>query len=133
MSQVISIRVPERYREACTAFRGDANLADKHGKDKSDEQEFVIYYDQSSYEIRCEGNIPDSVFSALVKVRDRFGGQLFYEGEEWNEEDNEIVNEAKPLEKMWIALAIIFFPITVVYLILRVFVWAPFKVWKATR
>lgn len=133
MSQIISIRVPEHYKEACAAFRNDTNLAENSDINESEEHEFIIFYDESSYEIRCEGNIPDSVFFALIKVKGLFGGKLFYEGEEWDEEDGEIVNEAEPLEKMWIALAIIFFPITLIYLLLRVIVWVPFKFWKATR
>jgi hypothetical protein len=58
---------------------------------------------------------------------------LFYEGEEWHEEEGEVVNEGKPLGKIWFSLSIIFFPITLMYLLLRAIVWIPFKVWKATR
>ncbi|HEC19568.1 MAG TPA: hypothetical protein ENI97_09510 [Gammaproteobacteria bacterium] len=133
MSQVISIRVPEHYEEACAEFRKETDTADGNGSNKSVEHEFIIFYDDSAHEIRCEGNIPDSVFSALVRVKDLFGGKLFYEGEEWREEDDQAVTEARPLEKVWLILAIIFFPVTLIYLLLRVVVWVPFKVWKATR
>ncbi|MCG5513749.1 hypothetical protein [Ectothiorhodospira shaposhnikovii] len=133
MSQVVSIRVPEHYEEACTMFQKEANLAHKSIIEKSVECEFMVFFDESSYEIRCEGKIPDSVFSALVNVKDMFGGRLFYEEEEWNAEDGEVASEAKPLEKILIVLAIIFFPITLIYILLRVIVWIPFKVWKATR
>lgn len=132
MSQVVSIRVLVHFEEACAKFRNETNIADTKGKDYSDCQDFMVFYDGRSHEIRCEGNFPDSVFSTLIKVKDRFGGKLFYEGEEWNEEA-EVVNESSSLKKTWIIFAIVFFPITLIYLLLRVVVWVPFKIWKATR
>ncbi len=133
MSQVISIKVPSHYEEACAEFRKEMKTADRRGYNKSAEHEFMIFYDESAHEIRCEGNIPDSVFSALIKVKGQFDGKLFYEGEEWSEEDGEVVDEASPMEKAWIILAIIFFPVTLIYLFVRAIVWVPFKIWKATR
>ncbi|WP_200382734.1 hypothetical protein [Thiococcus pfennigii] len=133
MSQVISIKVPEHYEEACVAFQKEMDLADVNGLNESAGQKFMVSYDKSAYEIQCEGDFPDSVFSALVMVKDQFGGKLFYEGEEWNEKDGEVVEEAGSLEKIWIILAIVFFPIALIYLLIRVVVWIPFKVWKATR
>lgn len=133
MSQVISIRVPEHYEEACVAFQKETNLADVNGLTESEGQKFMVSYDKSAHEIQCEGDFPDSVFSALVMVKDQFGGKLFYEEEEWNEDYVEVVDEAGSLNKIWLILAIIFFPVTLVYLLIRVVVWVPFKVWKATR
>ena len=133
MSQVVSISVPMHFEEACAMFRNEANIADSNGKDYSDCHEFMVFYDETSNEIRCEGNLPDTIFSALVKVKERFGGKLFYEGEEWNEKDDEIIDEASLKEKTWIILAIIFFPVTLIYLLLRAIVWVPYKIWKATR
>jgi hypothetical protein len=133
MSQVISIRVPEPYEEACAAFQKEIDHADINGLNKSVGQKFIISYDKAAHVIQCEGDLPDSVFSALVIVKDQFGGKLFYEGEEWNENDGEVADEAGPLEKIWIVLATIFFPITLIYLLIRIVVWVPFKIWKATR
>ena len=133
MSQVVSVRVPKHFKDACAEFRNEANIEISNSEDYSDCHDFVVFYDESTQEIRCEGNFPDSVFSALVKVRDRFSGKLFYEGEEWNEKENEFVDEAGPLEKVWLILAIVFFPVTLVYLLLRAVIWVPFKIWKATR
>jgi hypothetical protein len=133
MSQVISIRVPEHYEEACAAFQKEMDLADVNGLNESSGQLFMVSYDKSANEIQCEGDFPDSIFSALVMVKDQFGGKLFYEGEEWNENDDEVVEEAGSLTKLRSVLAIIFFPITLIYLLIRVVVWVPFKVWKATR
>ncbi len=133
MSQVVSIKVPANFEQACFEFRNKANISDAHGKDCSDCKDFMIFYDTTLHEIRCEGSFPDSVFSALVEVKDRFDGKLFYEGEEWDERDDESVNESSPLEKLWIIFAIVFFPVTLIYLLLRVVVWVPFKIWRATR
>ncbi len=116
------------------AFQKETNLTVTSDViNTSDKHEFMIFYDDDFYEIRCEGNFPDSVFSALIKVKSLFGGKLFYEGEEWNGEDVEAVTKAKPLEKMWLVLAIIFFPITLIYLFLRITILVPFRLWKATR
>jgi len=133
MSQVVSIRVPEYYKEACAAFQNEIDLADQGATNRTVGRKFMIFYDESSCEIRCEGDFPDSVFSALLKVKDRFGGKLFHEGEEWNEKEDELVNKAKPLEKIWIMLAITFFPVTMIYVLLRLIVWVPYKFWKATK
>jgi hypothetical protein len=132
MSQVVSIRVPENYAEACAAFQRETS-ADNCKDNIFTSPDFTVFYDESLHEIRCEGNYPESVFFALVKIRDQFGGKLFYEGEEWNEEDGDEVAEAGLLEKALIVLAIIFFPITLVYLLLRIILWIPFKIWRATR
>ncbi len=120
------------FEEACMMFRNEANIADTHGKDYSDCHDFLVFYDQTAHEIRCEGNFPDTVFSALIKVKERFNGKLFYEGEEWNDENN-VIDEASLTEKTWSILAIIFFPVTLIYLLFRIVVWVPFKIWKATR
>ena len=133
MSQVVSVRVPMHFKEACAEFRNEANLANTNREDCSGSHDFMVFYDESTQEIRCEGDFPDSVFSAFVKVRDRFGGNLFYEGEEWNEGENEVVDRAGPLEKLWLIIAIAFFPVTLIYLFLRAVIWVPFKIWKATR
>ena len=61
---------------------------------------------ENFHKIRCEGNFPDSIFSSLVKIKDQFGGKLFYEGKEWHEEDGEAVNEVKPLGKIWFSIYI---------------------------
>ena len=132
MSQVLSVRVPGHFEEACAKFRNEANIADTKGEDYSAFHEFMVFYDEASNEIRCEGNFPDTVFSALVKVKTDFNGKLFYEGEEWNEED-EVVDKASFLEKTWIILSIVFFPVTLIYLLLRATVWIPFKIWKSTK
>ena len=133
MSQVVSVRVPMFFKEACVEFQNETNIADTNGKVYSDCHEFMVFYDESTCEIRCEGNFPDSVFTALVKIKERFDGKLLYEGEEWNVEENEVSDEAGSLEKTWLILAIIFFPVTLIYLLLRAIVWLPFKIWKATR
>ena len=133
MSQVVSVKVPMHFKEACAELQNEAGIENTNGEDFSDCHDFMVFYDESTHEIRCEGNFPDSVFSALVKVRDQFGGELLYEGEEWNERENEIIDEAGSLEKVWLILAIVFFPITLIYLLLRAMVWVPFKIWKATR
>jgi len=93
----------------------------------------MVFYDESFHEIRCEGNFPDSVFSALVKVKEKFGGKLFYEEVEWNKEGDEEVDEAGLMGKIWMVFAIIFFPVTIVYFLFRIVFWIPFKAWKATR
>ncbi len=128
MSQVVSIRVPEHYEEACTEFQREASVGGSN-EGITTSQDFTVFYDESLNEIRCEGNYPDSIFSALVNIRDKFDGKLFYEGEEWHEE----INESNLVGKIMIVLAVIFFPITLVYLLIRIVFWIPFKVWKATR
>jgi hypothetical protein len=133
MSQVISIRVPDNYEEACVAFKKEIDLADSNGLNETEKRRFMVSYDNSAHEIQCEGDFPDSVFSALVMVKDQFGGKLFYEGVEWKENESEVVEGVGPHNKIWIILGIIFFPITLVYLFIRVVVWVPFKIWKATR
>jgi hypothetical protein len=134
MSQVISIKVPEHcYTKACAAFQKEVHLGDKKGLHECGEQRFMIFYDENFHEIRCEGNFPDSVFSSLVKINEQFGGKLLYEGEEWHEENDEVVNEGKPLRRIWVFLSIIFFPVTLLYVLLRTIVWIPYKVWKSTR
>ena len=130
MSQVISIRVPEHYEDACAAFQKEVDL---DAVNDFVERGFMFFYDESIYEIRCEGLIPDSIFSALVKVKGQFDGKLFYEGQEWNDLECELVEKAGLLEKIWIVLAVLFFPITIIYFLLRVFIWVPFKIWKSTR
>lgn len=133
MSQVISIRLPEHYEEACAVFQKEADLADINGLNESEGHEFMVSYNKLVHEIQCEGELPASVLSALLMVKEQFGGKLFYEAEEWNEDFGEIVDEAGPLNKTWLILAILFFPISLVYLFIRVVVWVPFKIWKATR
>jgi hypothetical protein len=134
MSQVISIKVPEHcYTKACAAFQKEVHLGGKKGLHECGEQRFMIFYDENFHEIRCEGNFPDSVFSSLVKINEQFGGKLLYEGEEWHEENDEVVNEGKPLRRIWVFLSIIFFPVTLLYVLLRTIVWIPYKVWKSTR
>ena len=133
MSQVVSIRVSEYYKEACAAFQKEIDLADQGGTNRAVGRKFMIFYDESSCEIRCEGDYPDSFVSALIKVKDKFGGKLFYEGEEWNEKEDEVLSKAKPLEKILVLLAIIFFPVTMVYVLLRLIVWVPYKFWRATK
>jgi hypothetical protein len=133
MSQVISVRVPDHYEEACAAFQNEVNLVDVVDLIESTGKKFIVSYDKSAYKIECQGDIPDSVFSALVMVKDQFNGKLYYEGEEWNVNNVEAIEEAGSLEKIWIILAIIFFPITLVYLLIRVVIWVPYKVWKATK
>jgi len=132
MSQVVSIRVPEHYEKACAEFRRKAS-ADISNEANSAGSEFMVFYDESFHEIRCEGNFPDSVFSALVKVKEKFGGKLFYEGVEWNKEGDEEVDEAGLMGRIWMVFAIIFFPVTIVYFLFRIVFWIPFKAWKATR
>ncbi|MES9981367.1 MAG: hypothetical protein ABW107_21855 [Candidatus Thiodiazotropha sp. 6PLUC5] len=68
MSQVISIKVPDRYEEACAAFQKETDLADVNGLNESEGQKFMVSYDKSAHEIQCEGEFPNSVFSALVMV-----------------------------------------------------------------
>ncbi len=131
MSQVISVTVPDNFSEACSAFQKEADITCSDGSEFSDCHEFMVFYDKSAREIRCEGNYPDSVFSALVNVKEQFNGKLFYEGEEWNQ--NEDVGKASTLEKFWLILAIVFFPVTLIYLLLRAVVWVPYKIWKLTR
>jgi hypothetical protein len=93
----------------------------------------MVFYNDSSREIQCEGRIPDAILDALVEVNDLYGGKLLYEGAEWDEDNEQEVDEAKPREKVWLVLAIIFFPITLLYLLLRLIVWVPIMFWKATR
>lgn len=133
MSQVVSIKVPAHFENACAEFQNLANIPDADGEDCWYCDGFMVVFDKISHEIRCEGSFPDSLFSALVKVKEQFGGQLLYEGEEWNEKGDEAVAESNSLGKIWIILAIVFFPVTLIYLLLRILVWAPFKIWKATR
>ena len=131
MSQVISIRIPEQhYKEACAAFHKEVDLNDINNLP---EKALNVVFDESTHEIICEGLCSDALIAALVKVKDQFDGKMFYEGEEWDEKGSEVVNEAGSIEKMWIFLAIIFFPVTLIYLFLRAVVWAPYKIWKATR
>ncbi len=103
MSQVVSIRVPEHYEEACREFQREASVGGSNGSITTS-QDFTVFYDESLNEIRCEGNYPDSIFSALVNIRDKFDGKLFYEGEEWHEE----INESNLVRKLMIVLAVIF-------------------------
>jgi hypothetical protein len=133
MSQIISIKLPSHFDEACADFRSEAGIADTNGIDYSDCDDFMIFYDQEVREIRCEGSYPDSVVSALGKTKKRFNGTLFYEGEEWNPDSEEQLEEASTLGKIWIALMIIFFPITLVVLLFRTVAWLPYKIWKQTR
>ncbi len=127
MSQVISIKVPANFDDACAMFRNEAGITGTNNK------EFMIFYDSTTKEIRCEGSYPDSILLALEKTKDQFGGTLFYEGEEWTIDLGEKVEEASTLEKARIILMIVFFPVTIVYLLLRTFIWLPYKIWKETR
>ena len=133
MSQVIFTRVPSQYEEACAEFRKEMKFSGKSNPRGFAEQDFIIHLDESAHEIRCEGRIPDSVFSALILVKDRFKGKLFYEGKEWSEKDGEVVEKVSRMEKAGIILAIVFFPFTLIYLLIRAVVWVPYSVWKATR
>ena len=133
MSQVVSITVPSHFDEACAEFRKEADIADKNGKHYSDCKDFMVFYDTAAREIRCEGSFSNSVFLSLQKTKQRFGGTLFYEGEEWNEDHAEEPEEASTLGKMWIVLMVVFFPITLIYLFFRTVVWIPYRIWKETR
>ncbi len=134
MSQVISIRVPSRYDEACAEFQKEAGVEVKEGLNKSGNHVYMVSYLKSSHEIECQGDYPDSVFNAMLKVKESFGGKLFYEGEEWNiEEKLEPVTKAGTIEKIWVVLCVLFFPITIAYLLFRLFIWIPYKVWRLTR
>ncbi len=133
MSQVVSIKVPSHFNAACVDFRNEANISDQNGKDYSECKDFIVFYDTTAREIRCEGSFPDSVFFALEKTKERFGGTLFYEGEEWNEDYEEKIKEESTLGKIWIVLMIVFFPITLIYIFFRAVIWVPYKIWKETR
>ena len=80
----MSVRVPMHFKEACAEFQNEANITSTNSEDYSACHDFMVHYDESTQGTICEGNFPDSIFSAMVKVRDRFSGMLFYEGEEWN-------------------------------------------------
>ncbi len=133
MSQVISIKVPCQYEEACAEFQKELFNSSCTSNDDSAEQDFIITYDESAHEIQCEGNISDLVFSALMLIKDRFDGELFYERKKWREKDDENVEEAGSMEKAWIVLANIFFPLTLLFLFIRAVVWVPYRIWKAIR
>lgn len=133
MSQVISVRVPASFAEACAEFRNQAEIIHTDDSECSVHKDFMVCYDHAVREIRCEGNLPDLVYSALETIKERYGGTLFYEGEELNAEDEQNVAEATSMGKIWIILMIIFFPISLIYLVLRTFVWLPYRIWKDTR
>jgi len=133
MSQVVSIRVLSHFDEACAAFRKESDIADTIGKHYSDCKDFMVFYDTAAREIRCEGILPDSAFSALQKTKEQFGGTLFYEGEEWKEDHAEEPEEANTSGKIWIVLMVVFFPITLIYILFRTVFWVPYRIWKETR
>lgn len=133
MSQVLSLKITANFDEACSEFRKEAGIADTDSHGYSYCGEFMVFYDSAAMKIRCEGDHPDSVFSALKKTQERYGGTLFYEGEEWDGDSAETVTEAGRWDKVWIAFAIAFFPITLIYLLLRTLIWLPYKIWKETR
>ncbi len=133
MSQTVSIKLPSHFHEACAEFRNEADIADTNGNDYSDCGDFMVFYNSEDNEIMCEGRYPDSVVSALEKIKERFEGTLFLEGEEWNPDSEEQVEEASVLGKIWIFLMIPFFPITLIVLFFRTIVWLPYKIWKATK
>ena len=66
-------------------------------------------------------------------IKDRFDGELFYERKKWREKDDENVEEAGSMEKAWIVLANIFFPLTLLFLFIRAVVWVPYRIWKTIR
>jgi len=131
MSQVISIKLPSHFKEACIEFQRELEVLGIKNNYKC--EDFLISFDGESGEIRCEGAFPDSVYSALKKINKKYDGKLFYEDEEWEEGHEEQVEEMSNLEKIKIIILIIFFPVTLIYLFLRALVWVPFKIWKATR
>ena len=131
MSQVVSVVVKSHFEQACSMFRDEADISDNIDNSYSDCGDFIVVYDESLGEIRCEGHLSDSVISSLITVKDQFGGKLFYEGEVWNED--EVIEEESPIKKTWIILAIVIFPVTLIYLILRIVIWVPYKLWKATK
>ena len=133
MSQVVSIVVTSSFDEACALFRDEADVSDMKRDDYPDCGEYIVVYDKEAHEIRCEGRLSNAAISALTTVRDRFGGKLLHEGVELNESGDEIIEEASPKEKMWIILAIVFFPVTLIYLFLRIVIWVPYKIWEATK
>ncbi len=132
MSQVVSLSVTGNYDKASAEFR---NLISEDSGEEANStgKDFEVFYDELGKEIRCEGDYPDSVFSSLVKIKLQYGGKLLYEGEEWIGEDEEEVDQTGVMGKILIVLALIFFPLTIVYLLLRALLWLPYKLWKATK
>ena len=133
MSQVVSIVVESGFEEACKAFNTAADIPGPNEEGFVDCEDFIVSYDESAGEIVAQGHLSDEVVSAFFMIRDQYGGRLFYEGEAWDGQDGQVVEAASRREKMWIMLGILFFPLTLVYLLLRLVVWVPYKLWKFTR
>lgn len=133
MGQVVSVKVTPNFEQACSVFRNEANISESNDRAFTGGDDLVIIYDETAHEIRCEGHLSDSVISALIEVKEQFGGKLFYEGEEFDDNDDIEGGESSVREIAWIVLSVIFFPITLIYLFLRILVWLPLKTWKTTE
>lgn len=133
MSQVVSIVVTSRFEEARKEFISQAKIPDSSEGGIFGSKSFSVSFDESAGEIAAQGRLPDEVVSAFVKIQEKYGGKLFYEGEALEEIDDPVVEEAGRREKLLIILGIVFFPVTMLYLLLRLVIWLPFKLWKITR
>ena len=133
MSQVISLRVDGDFKKACEIFRNEAKLTENPNENNRDSNKFLISYDASEKEISIEGDYPERLLTALLKVEELCGGDLLYEGEEWDEDRQESNNEASLLQKTGIIIMVIFFPVTLFFLLVRAIIWVPYQLWKALK
>ena len=132
MSQVLSVKVESRFAEACAFFKKKKKIEDNSDEVNLDCGGFIVSFDESENEICCEGNVSELAYEALEKVKAKFDGSFLYEGVNIESLDEGNVPEASIWGKFWIILAIVFFPITLVYLFVRM-LWIFFKLWKETR